>query len=289
MSAGSVRALLSRYGLAPNRELGQNFLVDETIAERLVTRAGVGFGDAVVEIGTGLGVMTRALARRAARVVTIEVDAGLVRLLEAEGALAGNVSLVHADVLDVDLAALVAPLGPSVRVIGNLPYAISSPILRRLLDLRRELRGWSVMLQRELAMRLVAEPETRDYGSLAVLHALCTRVERTMDLAPGCFFPAPNVRSTFLNLAPLTAAKSPEAAELARIERVVRAAFGTRRKTLANALRAGLGDAADARKIGDALAKVGLDPGVRAERVAPEAFRALTHALEESCALESDA
>jgi 16S rRNA (adenine1518-N6/adenine1519-N6)-dimethyltransferase len=188
------------------------------------------------------------------------------------------VELRHEDALAVDIGALAVSLGGPVRLVGNLPYSISSPLLRRLLDARDRLRGWSVMLQRELGARLVAEPGSRDYGSLTVLHRLTVRVERVMDLRPGCFFPAPRVLSSFLRLTPREDA-SLDAAALAQVERVARAAFGARRKTLANALRGGLGDDADPARIRVALASAGLEPGVRAERVEPARFVALAQAL----------
>jgi 16S rRNA (adenine1518-N6/adenine1519-N6)-dimethyltransferase len=191
------------------------------------------------------------------------------------------------DALAVDLGALAAELGPSVRLVGNLPYAISSPLLRRLLDVRERLRGWGVMLQRELADRLVAEPGTRDYGSLTVLHRLTVHVERVMDLRPGCFFPVPRVRSSFLRVAPREDAPVDTLA-LARVERVVRAAFGARRKTLLNALRGGLGGAG-AEAILAALAASGIEPGVRAERVEPGRFVALADALRAGVACEQGA
>jgi 16S rRNA (adenine1518-N6/adenine1519-N6)-dimethyltransferase len=278
VSAVSVRAFLAKHGLAANRDLGQNFLVDESLALRLVTLAGVEAEDAVIEVGTGLGVMTRALAARARRVVTIEVDAGLVRALREEKSLPETVELRHADVLDLDLAELTATLGPSVRVVGNLPYSISSPLLRRLLDLRGALRGWSVMLQRELAERLVAEPGSRTYGSLTVLHRLTVKVERVMELKPGCFFPVPAVTSSFLRVTPRADAGL-DKDDLLRVERVVRAAFGTRRKTLSNALRGGLGEDVDPARIEAALTEAGLDRGLRAERVEPARFMALARAL----------
>ncbi len=278
MSASAVRAFLARHGLAANRELGQNFLVDDALAARLVTLSGVEPEETVIEIGTGLGVMTLALAARARRVVSFEIDAGLVRALREEALLPANVELRHEDALAVDIGALAVSLGGPVRLVGNLPYSISSPLLRRLLDARDRLRGWSVMLQRELGARLVAEPGSRDYGSLTVLHRLTVRVERVMDLRPGCFFPAPRVLSSFLRLTPREDA-SLDAAALAQVERVARAAFGARRKTLANALRGGLGDDADPARIRDALSSAGLDPGVRAERVEPARFVTLAQAL----------
>jgi 16S rRNA (adenine1518-N6/adenine1519-N6)-dimethyltransferase len=266
VSAGEVRALLARHGLAARRSLGQNFLLDPRRAERLVTLAGVERGDAVLEIGTGLGILTRALALRGARVTTVEVDPGILAALRGEALLPPEVRLVEGDALDLDLEALLRETPPPRRVVANLPYSVSAPILRRLLDLAPLLEDWSVMLQRDVAARLLAVPGTRDYGSLTVLHRLVVETRRCDELAPGCFHPAPKVRSTFVRMRPL---RPPPLArgELARVEFVARAAFGTRRKTLANALRA----AGLAVPI-EALARAEVDPGVRAEALPPEAF-----------------
>lgn len=274
MSAG-VRELLERHGLAARRDLGQNFLIDPGVAARLVALAGVEPGDAVLEIGTGLGILTRALAARARRVLTLEIDAGLVRALRSEGGLPDSVELLHADALEVDLAALVAEAGARVRVVANLPYAVSAPLLRRLLDLRERLLDWSVMLQRDLAQRLLARPGSRDYGSLAVLHHLTVSTRKSMELSPRCFFPVPQVRSTFVHVRPL-APQRLGPAELAGVETFLRAAFSQRRKTLRNALRAGGYDAA---AVAAALAEAGVAPDARAEALAPETLLALARRL----------
>ncbi len=276
MSGTQVRALLERHGLRPRRDLGQNFLVDDHLAARLAERAGVGSGDAVIEIGAGLGVLTRALAARARRVVALEVDSGLVRLLKAEGDLPAHVELRHADALQVDLADLARELGDRVRVVANLPYSVSSPLLRALLAARGLLLDWSVLVQREVAARIAACPGGKDYGSLAVLHALTTRVERTGDLKPGCFHPRPRVMSTTLRITPRAdSAVRLDAGgdELEAVEQVARAAFGTRRKTLANSLRGSPRLAC--RDVERWIADAGLDPGARAEAIAPEGFLAL--------------
>jgi len=282
VSAAGVRALLERHGLRPRRDLGQNFLVDENVAALLVERAGVGPDDTVIEIGAGLGVLTRALAARAARVVSLEIDAGLVRLLRAEGRLPGNVTLLHADVLKADLRELARGARAPVRVVANLPYATASPILRALLAARALLADWSVLVQREVAARVAARPGTREYGSLAVLHALAVRVERTGDLRPGCFHPRPKVFSRALRItprpdSPLRACAAGD--ELERVERVARAAFATRRKRLANALRT-RPELLGGRDVEALLAGLGIAPGARAESLAPERFLALARALE---------
>lgn len=287
MKPPGVRAFLERHGLAAHRALGQNFLVDEGLARRLVDLAGVGSEDAVIEIGTGLGILTRALAARARRVVTVEVDAGLVRGLRAEGLLPGNVELRHADALEIDLAALVRDLASaegarseakaertSVRLVANLPYSVASPLLRRLLDLRGLLADWSVMLQREVALRVLAQPGSRDFGSLALLHALSVRAERVLDLHPGCFHPAPRVVSSFVRFVPLADAAL-EPGELEAVERVARAAFCHRRKTLANALRGVL----PAERLASVLAAHGLEPRARPQEVPPAAWCDLARAV----------
>lgn len=270
-NTAAVRAILARHGLAPSKERGQNFLVDPNVADSLVTLAGVAPDDSVIEIGTGLGILSRALAARAERVLTLEIDAGLVRALRAEALLPENVELRHRDALEVDWPALVRERG-ATRVVANLPYAVSAPLLRRLLDLGTQLRDWSVMIQRDVADRLLAVPGSRDYSSLTVLHRLCVTPRREREIASGDFFPVPGVRSSFVRMRPV--AEPLTARDLARVERVVRAAFGQRRKTLANALRGAGLDAAEA-----ACERAGVDPRTRAERLSPEAFLALADAF----------
>jgi 16S rRNA (adenine1518-N6/adenine1519-N6)-dimethyltransferase len=280
VSVTDVRSFLARHGLAPHRDRGQNFLVDASQAAQLVDLAGVQCGDSVIEIGTGLGILTRALAARAARVVSVEVDAGIVRALRAEGVLPESVELLHADALQLDLRELVRRVPAPVRAVANLPYSVSAPLLRRLLDLAADLSDWSLMLQRDVVDRLLAAPGSKAYGSLTVLHRLVVDVERKRKLGPRCFHPVPKVDSTFVRFVPH--ATSPlRPGELARVERLVRAAFSTRRKTLANALR-GAGIAAPGAVAPAALlANVGLDARVRAEEVSPVEFLALARALAE--------
>jgi 16S rRNA (adenine1518-N6/adenine1519-N6)-dimethyltransferase len=285
--SGAVRALLKKHGLHLSRDLGQNFLVDERVAERLAVLAGVGSDDLVIEVGTGLGVLTRALASRAARVVSVEIDSGLVRVLKSEALLPENVRLIHADALKLDLAELITEglaehEGP-VRLVANLPYSAATPLLRRLLDLRHRLTDWSVMVQRELADRISADVGTRDYGSFAVLHKLTVDVQTQLELAPGSFFPAPRVHSSFVRIWPL--ARSPLRSdgpdELPSVERVVRAAFSQRRKTIVNSLRSGgFAPRGERELILEALSEADIDPGARAETVEPERLLALSRALQ---------
>lgn len=290
MNVTRLRELLDAHGLRLSKELGQNFLVDEDLADALARHAGVESGDFVIEVGTGLGVLTRALARRGARVRTVEVDAGLVRVLRAEALLPEDVELVHADARSVDWDGWLAEVEGPVRLVANLPYSVATPLLRRLLDLRDRLLDWSVMLQSEVAARLVAATGTRDYGSLSVLHRLVADVDTLATVPPSCFFPRPKVESRFVRVWPRRAAEgAPVLApgELGAVERLARAAFGQRRKRLTNGLARiaercwpGLDAGARRARLEAVLCRAGIDPGLRPERVEPEAWLALARAIE---------
>jgi 16S rRNA (adenine1518-N6/adenine1519-N6)-dimethyltransferase len=269
VSARDAREFLARHGLAASKGLGQNFLCDEAQADKLVRLAEVGADEAVLEIGTGLGILTRALAKQARAVTTIEIDAGLVRALAAESALPANARLIHRDALAVDLAAEIAALaadGARVRVVANLPYSAATPLMRRFLDLAPSLASWAVMIQREVALRIGAQPGSRDYGSFAVLHQLVARVRVGLALHPQCFYPTPRVTSSFVLLTP-HAEFALRPGELDRVERLVRAAFAHRRKTLVNSLRQHGG--IDPAPVAAWLARAGLDERTRAEALAP--------------------
>ena len=277
MNLSETRELLNRRSLHLRRDLGQNYLVDGPRADQLVQLAGVQDGDTVIEVGTGLGALTRAIAARASRVVTLEIDAGIVAALREEVLLPASVELHHADALKTDLASLVGN-EPCARccLVANLPYSAATPLLRVLLNQRDVFRDWSVMVQREVAARLIAEQGAKDYGSFAVLHAVAARVERLTDVAASAFFPVPNVVSSFVRVRPRDAGSgAPDNVELLRIERVIRAVFGQRRKTITNGLKAGgFGDQAP-----EALERAGIDARARAETIEPERLRTLAQAV----------
>jgi 16S rRNA (adenine1518-N6/adenine1519-N6)-dimethyltransferase len=286
LKAGDVRAFLEAHGLAARRDLGQNFLHDERVAEKLARIADVGPGDRVIEIGTGLGTLTRALAARAGRVITVEIDAGIVRALRSEAVLPANVELIHGDALELDLDRLTGEAPGPVRIVGNLPYSIASPLLRRLLDWRERLVSWSVMVQKEVAGRLLAAPGARAYGSLTVLHQLVATVKIGLDLHPRCFYPVPRVTSTFLHLTPRSGV-SIAAEELRMVERVVRAAFAHRRKTIVNSLRtAAAGSPLASERIAETLASHGIDRRARAQSLSPEQWLELARALAKAGAVQ---
>ena len=243
------------------RRFGQHFLEAVWVGKLLdVVRPQP--GDVFLEIGPGRGALTLPLAARVSRLVVIEIDRGLASQLQR--AVPGNVQVVTADFLKADVRSLLSTSAAPVRVAGNLPYNVSSPILFRLLSLADEGRFLSdatLMLQREVADRLAAPPGTRDYGVLSVLVQLRADVTRPLVLPPGAFRPAPHVSSAVVRLAfrPPTV----RLLEPALFEQMVRSMFAQRRKTVGNALRRFA--EAHGQPIGEAMAKAAVDPGRRPE------------------------
>lgn len=228
-----VRELLKKHELRIKKSLGQCFLVDDRVLTQIAEAAVRDDPDAVVEIGPGLGTLTRALANVAPRVVSIERDRSLIPVLEELFADAPHVSIVSGDALELEYAPLTSPLKPALA--GNLPYSITSPLLLALLAQRSTIGPATIMIQREVADRLLAEPDTREYGSLTVLFNLHANMEHLFDVPPSAFHPPPKVTSTVMRLEWLDAPRL-DAGDPAHFERVVRAAFSQRRKTLRNAL-----------------------------------------------------
>ncbi|MFO0723780.1 MAG: 16S rRNA (adenine(1518)-N(6)/adenine(1519)-N(6))-dimethyltransferase RsmA [Myxococcota bacterium] len=267
-----VVALLERHQLRTKKGLGQCFLHDPAVIRR-IGEAAASDQTAVVEIGAGLGPLTRALAATGARVVSIERDPVLLPILRDLFRGAPNVSFVEADATTVRFAELI----PDVRrpaIAGNLPYSVSSPLLLAFLEQRAELGPATVMLQREVAARIAAAEGSKTYGSLSVLFGLFAEVETLFDVGPGAFVPPPSVWSRVIRI---RWRDTPAAAvpDFVMFERVLRAAFNQRRKTLRNALSAQfpkpLVEAAAAE------AKIALER--RAETLAVEEFAALAAAI----------
>lgn len=249
----------------PKKYFGQHFLHERSVIERIVAAIAPQPGEHLVEIGPGEGALTLPLLRAAGRLTAIELDRDLIEPLLARAAGIGELRVLHADVLKVDLAELAD--GRPLRLAGNLPYYVSSPILFHCLAASDHIADMHFMLQQEVVDRMAAAPGGKVYGRLSVMLQLACRVEPLLHVARGAFRPPPKVDSAVVRLTPRPAAQRPDPALRPAIVAVVRAAFGQRRKTLANALR-GLLDA-------DAIRGAGIDPGARAERVPPEGFVAL--------------
>lgn len=249
------------------KRFGQHFLHDPAVLGRIVDAIDPRPGDNLVEIGPGRGALTEPLLARAGRLAAIEIDRDLTPVLRERFGAA--LDLIEADALRVDYPALTAA-GP-LRLVGNLPYNISSPLIFKLLASGAGIADMHFMLQREVVARIAAGPGTRDYGRLSVAVAARADAEILFTVGPGAFKPPPRVHSAVVRLRPRPAPFPLR--NLAAYDRVVTAAFGQRRKTLRNAL-AGLLDA-------DAIADAGIDPRLRAERVTPAQFAALAARLRE--------
>ncbi len=246
----------------PKKHYGQHFLHERGVIERIVAAISPRPGEHVVEIGPGEGALTLPLLRAAGHLSAIELDAELIEPLRLRAAGAGQLEIIHADVLKVDLTSLAG--GHKLRLAGNLPYYVSSPILFHCLVHAGAIADMHFMLQKEVVDRMAAGPGGKVYGRLSVMLQLACRVEPLLRVAPGAFRPPPKVESAVVRLVPLDPARRPDPALARAIDVVVRAAFGQRRKTLANALR-GLLDA-------DAIRAAGIDPHARAEDVPPSGF-----------------
>jgi 16S rRNA (adenine1518-N6/adenine1519-N6)-dimethyltransferase len=274
----SPLSLLRKHGVRPLKRLGQNFLCDPNILEKIVRIAEVRDTDTVVEIGSGIGALTALLAARARRVIALEVDRRLVEVLKEELREASNIEIVPGDVLKYDFATAQPEGGEGrIRVVGNVPYNLSSLIVLRLLDYRMSIDRAVLMLQREVAERLAAAPGTKDYGPLSVYVALYTQPRLEMRVPASCFVPRPEVDSRVLRLdmrrEPLCAVENP-----ALFRNVVRSCFAKRRKTLLNNLRqSGLPVRPEA--VPALLVELGIDGTRRAETLSVLEFASLSNRI----------
>lgn len=267
--------ILRAFGLHTSKRLGQNFLVDETVVDRIVAAAGVAPGDAVLEIGPGIGTLTQGLLEAGAKVVAVELDRRLVEVLADTLAGYDAVRVVHGDILKTDISREMATA--PFKVVANLPYYITTPILMGILEQRLPVSVLVTMVQKEVAERMVAAPGGKDYGALSVAVQYYTAPEIAFLVPPQAFIPAPAVESAVIRCAvreqpPVTVASE------ATFFRVVKAAFAQRRKTLANALKAA-GLAADAAAV---LAAAGVDGGRRGETLSLAEFAAVANAWEDN-------
>jgi len=254
--------------MRPRKRFGQHFLHDPAVIERIVAAIAPRDGDALVEIGPGQGALTDALLQRVDRVDVIEIDRDLAGALRARYADRPGLCLHEGDALAFDFAALARERGRKLRVVGNLPYNISTPLLFHLLDAGDAIVDMHFMLQKEVVDRIVAPPGNRQYGRLGVMLAPRVQATKLMDIGPGAFRPPPKVWSAIVRLD--MRADPPAWARLPQFAAVVAAAFGQRRKTLRNAL-GGLLDATQ-------IAAAGVDPGARAETLAAADFGRLAQA-----------
>lgn len=274
------QTLLKAWNLRARKELGQNFLTEPTLAERIVELAGIGADDAVLEIGAGLGAMTLAAGRRTRRLVAVEKDAQLVPLLRTELQAQGlaHVEVRNQNILTLDFGQLAVEMGQPLTVIGNLPYNISSQVMVKLVTERAAVKRAALMFQKELAERLIAGPGSKAYGRLSVLLGYCAELRMLREVRAEMFFPKPKVGSVVLGIV-FKPHIEPRVGDEALMVRVVQAAFGQRRKTLRNALAGGMPQLGSQGALA-VLQTAGIDPQRRAETLSVEEFVRLTDIVE---------
>ncbi len=278
MNRSDIKNILKKNELAPKKKLGQNFLVHQATSDRIVELSGVTEDDTVFEIGVGLGSLTLPLSKRANRVIGIEVDAGIVRYHQENNSLPANTTLIHQDILKMDFSKLAAESGAPLKIIANLPYSISNPLLFKLLDHKEEMAWAVLMLQKEVGMRLCAAPGTKEYGILSVLFAGCATVKDLLHVKPEQFHPRPKVDSVVvkINFHPPTQIDYDN--EL--LVKVVKTGFQKRRKTLINCLASSSLITMTKEQAAQALELAKIPPKARGETLTIDDYILLTKTIQ---------
>jgi 16S rRNA (adenine1518-N6/adenine1519-N6)-dimethyltransferase len=281
----SPRQISRKYDVRPRKRLGQSFLQDLNIVRKIVAVAAIGPDDAVVEIGAGLGVMTALIAAEAKQVLALEIDPQLVGVLRSELSQSGKVDIRHQDVLKFDLAQAARDLSAEkLKIIGNIPYNISTPILFHLLAYRRVISSAVLMVQKEVAERIAAGTGTKSYGIPSVFTGIYTKTVSAFDVPASCFYPVPKVTSAVIRMDFRTEPLAPIEDEVL-FKDIVRLAFSNRRKTLLNNLRRNPGLACMEDVLLCWLKEKQLDVRIRGEALTPDQFIALSNVFSREIAL----
>lgn len=275
---GTIKDILSRHGFHFSKALGQNFIVNPSVCPRMAEESGIDENCGVIEIGAGIGVLTAELAKRAKKVVVIEIDTKLLPILDETLKDFNNIEIINQDVLKTDLAALIKEKfdGMPVYVCANLPYYITSPVIMALLESRLPIEAVTVMVQKEAAQRICAPVGSRLSGAVTVAVDYYAHAQKLFDVSAGSFMPAPKVDSCVIRM---DIRKTPEI-EITNEElffRMVHAAFGQRRKTAANSISAGSGIPKDV--VIKAIEECGFEPSVRAEGLTMQELASLSEKM----------
>lgn len=272
--------ILNKYKFIFQKKFGQNFLIDEHVLGKIIRSAEITEDDFVVEIGPGIGTLTQYLAASAREVAAIEIDDALIPILEDTLSAYDNVTVIHEDVLKVDLCKLAEEKngGKPIKVVANLPYYITTPIIMGLFENHVPVESITIMVQKEVADRMKAEPGTKDYGALSLAVQYYAEPYLVANVPPNCFIPRPNVGSAVIRL---TRHEQPpvQVADEKLMFRLIRAAFNQRRKTLANSLNNSPELFFPKEQIQEAIAALDVSPSVRGEALSLEQFAQLANLL----------
>ncbi|GLC30996.1 16S rRNA (adenine(1518)-N(6)/adenine(1519)-N(6))-dimethyltransferase RsmA [Clostridium omnivorum] len=274
MEGFSTKDIVKKYGFKFTKSLGQNFLIDDTVLMDIVEGAKVNKEDLVIEIGPGVGTLTRELLKKAKRVVSIELDSDLIPILEEELKEFDNFQLIHKDALKVDFNEIIGE-EKSVKVVANLPYYVTTPIIAKLLTGNYKFDSLTIMIQKEVAERIAAAPDTKEYGALSILVQYYCDTEIIRKVSPSSFIPQPKVESIVIKLRRLLEPRVKVQDEKLYFT-ISRDAFNMRRKTLWNALKP---LKLEKEKLEQGFADAGIDPKRRGETLSLQEFANLTNSI----------
>ena len=275
--------IIQKYEFAFQKKFGQNFLIDAHVLDKIIAAAEITKEDFVLEIGPGIGTMTQYLAENAGKVVAVEIDRMLIPILKETLSAYDNVTVINEDIMKLDIGRLAEERngGKPIKVVANLPYYITTPIIMGLFESQVPIDSITVMVQKEVAQRMQALPGTKDYGALSLAVQYYAEPYIAANVPPNCFMPRPNVGSAVIRLVRYREPKVSVKDE-ALMFRIIRASFNQRRKTLQNGLNNSPEITAAKEQIAEAIASLGLPAGVRGEALTLEQFAALSDALGET-------
>ncbi len=275
----ATMSIVRKHDIKAQKKYGQNFLTDDGVLDEIVEAAGVCERDHVVEIGPGLGALTKRLAEKASHVTAIEIDTQMIPVLDEVLEGFDNTRVICADVLKTDMKEIAETYpGEDVKIVANLPYYITTPIVTSLLESGIGYKSITVMVQTEVAERMQTGPGSKDYGALSLAVQYYSKPEIMIDVPPECFYPMPGVGSSVIKL-DLYEVPPVKVSDPAFLFRIIKASFMQRRKTLQNALQNNPDTKISREKTSGALEKMGLDPMIRGEALTLEQFAALTDLL----------
>ena len=274
----NTREIIDKYGFMFQKRFGQNFLIDGNVVEKIVREAGVTKDDFVLEIGPGIGTMTQLLCENAREVAAVEIDTNLIPILKETLAPYNNVTVINEDILKVDIAALAQEKngGRPIKVVANLPYYITTPIIMGLFESHVPIDSITIMVQREVADRMQVGPGTKDYGALSLAVQYYAKPEIVLNVPPACFMPRPNVGSAVIRLKKYETCPV-EVDDAQFMFRLIRASFNQRRKTLANGLSNSSELTLSKEKIAAAIESLGVSPSIRGEALTLGQFAQLAN------------
>ncbi len=279
MDIKHLKQLWEERGFDPRKALGQNFLIDNNIKDKIIGSLDLDEGGTVIEIGPGFGMMTFELAERCGRLIAVDKDARICGVMSDLCKDAGNITLINADILEVDIGAF-AEGHRRLTVYGNIPYSISTPIIEKLIETRRRIGSVYMVIQEELAARIAASPGGKDFGSLTCFVQFYAGVKKLFRISRNCFYPRPKVDSCFLRLEMLDR-PSVEVSDEQFMFRVIRKAFSQRRKKAVNPLSDGSFGRMNKEAWEEMFVSCGIDPASRAEALALSDYAKLADAVKE--------